>query len=444
MRALHWLTPAAAALLTCVGCSGEAATATPARPLQEPGSYEVISNAPLEADLQAGGKLVKVRGQMSLYVHYVPSEAARGQIEVRTLDITFFDVPQEALSGRPPRRGRSMGLLSFSLPLEEESKQRWLKYVPGNHSISGDITMAAHFTQLDEVLPAVRPKEDDGDYLVSRTIPGQFHVNVLLGGAPPELSRRPGQGDFSGTATFPAFASNGVRIPEFKITIPDPPIETLSGPTGPTRVVRQLCLQPVSIKTSDSDTDPTGESLATLLNNAQMQWQEKAAVVFDVQPVRTVKGSTFKTLLTGQTGNEDGLLSQVDEQHCIEVFFIEDFIPANFYFGANSYAPAQPDAKVIVAEKPRDHNGHVLPLDPLVLAHELGHVMGLGHPLRAGGLFKSSSGTLMCAAKAGHPRPTNNSLANIQHLSNGLTSLQLQMTTAPADCAGNPTCGACP
>jgi hypothetical protein len=443
MRVVHWLSLAAAAMLT-VGCSRGAATAPPARAAEEPGSYEVISNAPLEADLQAGGKTVKVRGQMSLYVHYVPSEAAKGQIEVRTLDVTFFDVPQEVLSGRPPKHGRSAGLLSFSLPIGEEPKPRMLKYAGGNHSISGNVEMAAHFTQLDELLPPVRPKEYDGDYLVSRTITGHFQLNVLLGGAPPELKREPGRGDFSGTAAFPAFESNGVRIREFTVTIPDPPVQTVSGPAGPTRVVRQMCVQPVSIRTSSSDPDPTGKTLPTLMAKAQMEWQDKAAVRFDVRPVQTVQGTAFKTLMTGQASSEDLLLNQMDDQHCIEVFFIEDFIPANFYFGANTYAPAQPDAKVIVAEAPHDHNGQVLPIDPLVLAHELGHVMGLGHPLRAGGLFKSSNGTLMCAAKAGHARPTNNSLANIEHISNGLTSLQLQTTTAPPDCAGNPNCGTCP
>ena len=417
---------------------------SPSRPPPvEPGSYEVISNTPLKAHLQAGGRTVDVHGQMSVYVHYSPKEALAGRIELRTLSVVFFGVPQEQISGKPfkPKDGS----LSFTLPVTQEQRPRFVKYSRDSHVVDDDVAVAAHFTQLDELLPPVTQKGDpeavgSQDALAPTTVPGRIRLHFALGGAPSELVQEVGKGKISGDADFKELTRNSVRIPGFTVSIPDPDSDVTAGASGQTRVARALCIRPIVLSAGAAN-DPTGLTLDDDVTQAKELWEKTGAVKLEVRDTVSFANDAFKVLETGQspTAEVKPLRAEHTDPDCVEVYFVRDFIPTNFNFGATTSSPGTPDAQVIIAE----HRAAGMLPDGTVLAHELGHVMGLGHPRFPNGLMKASAGTLMCDAKAGKTRPSKNSEKNLDliQLNNALGSLQLVPLKLP-DCLAD--CGTCP
>src|SRR5262245_49309196 len=281
---------AAVLVLPTVGCSRDDPPQGSDKP--PPGSYEVVSNTPIEAQLMARGTPVTLHGRASLYVHYEPPRAAKGQIEVRAINVRFFEVPQQALTGQAPR-GKATGVLTLRLP---SIGPQFVRYDPNRHTIQADkLRMEAHFAQLDELIPPRKyreyPKDEkrraSSDYTVSSTIPAEIRLDVSLGGAPPELSQRKGAGTLKAEASVPRYDRNGVHIEPFEIgnvriapvtslrspialgaprsatgmirvatTTPNadpepqsgPTMDTSSGPSETTRTVRHVCIQPMLIK----------------------------------------------------------------------------------------------------------------------------------------------------------------------------------------------------
>jgi hypothetical protein len=78
------------------------------------------------------------------------------------------------------------------------------------------------------------------------------------------------------------------------------------------------------------------------------------------------------------------------------------------------------------------------------LAHELGHVVGIGHPVMPLGLFKASTNTVMCTSSAISSHPERNSADNLAHVGNPLFTFKLAPKPQPPSCQNSSDCGACP
>ena len=145
---------------------------------------------------------------------------------------------------------------------------------------------------------------------------------------------------------------------------------------GTTR--RRLVIQPVGFRSSATDPSPSGGTAAAQFATAQTVWS-KACIDLDVRSMLTLTNATLKTssnLTDIRNGHTDS------DPNVIEIFFVDN--PLSATGGGNAGAIGVASCKPVIAE-PNAGN-------PVLLAHELGHVLNLLHP---GTGSNSDPGTVM-------------------------------------------------
>jgi hypothetical protein len=141
---------------------------------------------------------------------------------------------------------------------------------------------------------------------------------------------------------------------------------------------RRLTIQPIGFRTDDTDPAPTGGTATAQFAKAQAVW-EKACITFQVNPIVIVTDETLKTS-SDLTAIRNAFTDP--DPAVIEVFFVANSLPS--VGGGSAGGIGLASCKPVIAE-PNSGN-------PVLLAHELGHVLGLQHP---GGASTSDAGTVM-------------------------------------------------
>ncbi len=167
---------------------------------------------------------------------------------------------------------------------------------------------------------------------------------------------------------------------------------------------RDLTLQPVFLQSSAADPSPTGTSWATRLGPAQTIWRKLGVTVTASSPVTIVDAQ--KT--AGSSDAELLSIMQLRTGAGNEVFMVDNDIAHQG--GAATARSGSADAQVVLS----DHG-----TSNTLLAHEVGHILGLGHP-PAG----ADPGTIM-QPTGGHsaPNPTRNTMANYRRITFPLPSV---------------------
>jgi hypothetical protein len=141
---------------------------------------------------------------------------------------------------------------------------------------------------------------------------------------------------------------------------------------------RRLVVQPVGFRSSATDPAPSGSTAAAQFATAQSVWT-KSCIEFQVAATQLITDATLKTssdlaaIRAAYTDADPGV---------IEVFFVANSLPA--IGGGSAGGIGVASCKPVIAE-PNSGN-------PVLLAHELGHVLGLLHP---GAASNSDAGTVM-------------------------------------------------
>lgn len=142
---------------------------------------------------------------------------------------------------------------------------------------------------------------------------------------------------------------------------------------------RKLICQPVGFKSSSTDTNPSGGTSAAQFATAQTVWG-KACIEIEVKPITYIENATLKT----SSSYSSIWASYTDSNtNVVEVFFVDNLLTSVGGGVAGGLGVAS--AKVAIAE-PNSGN-------PVLLAHELGHIIGLPHP--SGTSNPSDAGTVM-------------------------------------------------
>lgn len=403
----------------------------------------MIANVPIGGTLQARQKSLPLKGNLSFQLEMSPEQVKAGTVNVRQFNLAFFGVQQSAISGKETKS--KTGVLGMTIPPSARKVQ--LRYDAQNRTLSGEIPVQAHFPQLDEIFPpemAKRNREGDDDFAVSRTQPGRVKFQIKFADALDQVASRAVQskeaikveGQTSATVEVEPLKDNRFTVADYFVRLSEARLVAEIGFIVRFEAANRLCIQPVRIRSGAADPTPTGAGLAFGLPGATTQWN-KADVVFQVRDWMTVTNAAWKVASEG--AEETDIRASVSVDDCIEIFFVENFTPESLHGGGATWSSGTANAKIITSD-----GNAVGGIDFTHLAHELGHVIYMGHPGNPFGMFDPSTNTLMCPSGWRRDNPTRNSQANKDHVANPLFTFVFKLRTPGPDCTASADCGACP
>lgn len=174
---------------------------------------------------------------------------------------------------------------------------------------------------------------------------------------------------------------------------------------------------------------------------ADNQWS-KAKVTFNWLPLINITDGGYKIIDSDL--EEDYFFATYSDSTAVEIFFMYQFDPVTKHGGGFTRGGGTADAKIMSNEFMIDDCPGV---DVTHLAHELGHVLDLAHPLDTSNpnRMASSTNTLMCPSGYCNDNPQRNSFENQQNKNNPLLTFYLGPADPADDCTSTATnCGACP
>lgn len=395
-----------------------------------------IANQKFNAKIKVGRKVVPVKGQISLNLSASPTDLKRGIVKVRDANLVFFGLDQVLLTGKKPK-GKQKGVLGFSSAFDKR-KPQILKYDPEKQTLIGSLRGQADFPQLAE-FASERPQK--GDLVHVPVQHSTFAVELQL---EKPLPKRPGKkpqdlaGDVKVTLRTSALSQYGVKAhlieSSFKLKFKFFPIIRFE-------VARRLCLQPVRFQSFAGDANKTGAGLNFGKPGLIKEWN-KADIVFTIRSWKTITNSSYK--IASEGAEESSIRGTVQDDDCIEIFFVENFTPVSLHGGGATWGGGTASSQVITSD-----GNAVGGVDFTHLAHEVGHVLGLHHP-GAGApnatwpnLTDGSTGTLMCPSGWLNDNPDRNSQENKGNVSNPLLTFALKVRSAGPDCSNSADCGSC-
>lgn len=422
----------------CFGGSGWSAdTATAQRQTDTGAGSILIGNGSVEATLQGKGE-ASLKGRTSLHFEMSPEQMKQGVITVKQFNLVFPEAPQATMSGREPKSASRTGPLGLSVRTSERSVT--LKYDAQSQSLSGEIPVQAHFPQIDEIYPPEFVKDGrESDFAVSRTQKGLVKLEIKLSEALDKAVARASQRQsarMTGNATARIEVEALGDLPPYHIELRPALWRIDIGVLRWFEAASSLCVQPVRIRSGAADPTPTGAGLAFGMPGANTQWN-KADVVFQVRSWMFINNAGLKVATSGT--EEDTIRAAVNVADCIEVFFVENFDPVSLHGGGATWSGGTPSAKIISSD-----GNATFGVDLTHLAHELGHVLNMGHPGNPGGLFNASTNTLMCPSGWHNDNPKRNSQTNALNVSNPLLTFTIKARSPGPDCNSSGDCGACP
>lgn len=131
---------------------------------------------------------------------------------------------------------------------------------------------------------------------------------------------------------------------------------------------RELKVQPVFLSAA-SGTPPTGEDFYPGLARANELWG-RCCVEFDAKCPIYVDEQDWRVATEAEAR---AFKDSRDVSDAVEVFIVEELDPVDMWGGGATFGSGTAAAKVVSTD-------NQLPLNQNHLAHELGHVLGLGHP----------------------------------------------------------------
>ena|GEM_PF-1741131 len=413
-------------------------------PRKEPRPYRFIANGEFKAMLDSDGQQGGLSGRISLYLQADPEMLEDGQIAVQAINLVYDGVPPGALG----EHLKSGGGLGFAV--DRAKGLQTLKYDPKSGAIHGAVRGHIDLSALNRF--ATPQQDGDLDSYQAPRQPARLRVLLALE-RPFDLSKADGEvvkAPARARLSLEADALPKFDLPSYKILHEELQLVIDFTRFVRLRVLRELCVQPVRIgwfKFNWNGWIPTivprysGAGLAFGMPGADTEWA-KADVSFDVQDWMTVWNAGFREVSANSSGfltqEESDLIDTVDEAGCVEVFFIESFDPQGTHGGGATVGSGTSSAKIISSD-----NNAVFGIDLTHLAHELGHVVGLGHPGNPGGLTAGSTGTLMCPSGFMNDNPQVNSRDNRDNASNPLFRFRFSFGGGTPDCQNSADCGSC-
>ena len=401
------------------------------RPKGVDSELQLVSSSRTTGKVSFGSTSQSASGKVNLVLRATPEMIRKGKLSVQNLTLLMSGVRQ------PDRReGSISGVVAFS-----SVGSGRLTYDPKKLSLVGTLggEVETSALSLGKAIPTSK-YNDAYDLPVQKA---RARIVIELKDGLPEKLPPDGRLKLAGRISYQISAKQNSSL--------NAPAIAIRGSSSwwawwffrrRYEIARMLCVQPVRIKASSTDANPTGAGFAFGMPGARTQWR-KADVVFNVRPWKEIVDPDLKvaTARSGATSAEESeIMRKVNISDCIEVFFVENFSPVDAHGGGAAWGAGLATSKIISSDG--NDNG----IDFTHLAHELGHVMGLLHPSTSANSVSQpgNAGTLMCPSGWRRDNPSVNSSGNKELLSNPLFTLTVKRRSAGADCTDSVDCGECP
>lgn len=381
----------------------------------------------------ADGASLEASGRMSAHLVLLRQSWEAGAL-VEGFNVALFGVDQPALSGRATR-GKPTGVVGFTAALEEGKRQE-LRYDPQSRALVGTIRGRLDMAQFGEMVELRIDPEND--FVEIPTMEAALEVRIPVGemGELGEAAEKPIEARAEMAMSLATRGSDLLDMRPFALDLRSRSIDVQVAFFPFIEVARRLCIQPVRILSFRGGFPfffhLSGDGLAFGQPGAATQWA-KADIVFTYRDWITLFASQFSTFSQDEAAD---LLSRVNVDDCIEVFFVDRFSPQALFGGGATFGLGVASSKVISSDENADFG-----VDLTHLAHELGHVLDLAHPTGAPGV---STNTLMCPSGFNNDNPKRNSQENKDNASNPLLTFAFKLITPGPDCQNSADCGPCP
>lgn len=393
------------------------------RPKGVDSELQLVSSSRVTGKVSFGSTSQSASGKVNLIVRATPEMIRKGNLSVQNLTLLMSGVRQS------DRRGGSIsGVVAFS-----SVGSGRLTYDPKKRSLVGTLGGQVETSALSLGKAVPTSKYNDAyDLPVQKA---RARIVIELKDGLPEKLPPDGRLKLAGRISYQISAKQNSSL--------NAPAIAIRGSSSwwawwffrrRYEIARILCVQPVRIKASSTDANPTGAGFAFGMPGARTQWR-KADVVFEARPWREIVDPDLKV---ASSDEYQEIMRKVNVSDCIEMFFVENFSPVDAHGGGAAWGGGLATGKVISS----DGDG----INFNLLAHELGHIMGLRHPWSAatGASQPGNYGTVICPSGWRRENPSVNSSGNQELLSNPLFTLAVKRRSAGADCTDSVDCGACP
>ncbi len=411
--------------------------------------FEIISQGEFQSKSQIGTKEINPGGQINLKFQYSKKSLEEAQIIPKNLNIFFQNVDQALLTDKIKTQNKYG---SVSIMLDRRAKN-FLKYSKRNNTIAGKLKVVIDASIFNQLAEPTDFKETD--LALTPVIPAEMYFEIKLSEKLEDKQDALNKmnAELIINVKSKAYDLQGVKIPALQFVIEESNFKLEMADMLLFESVQTLCLQPVFIRSykliwKESANWPflstpmlsvhtTGLGLDFGIPALRNQWR-KADVVFEIREPIILYNPEFRIM---DVDERTDLLDLVDEDDCIEIYFVQEFNPNDFAGGGFTMGSGTASAKVVSS----DENAF-WGVDETHLAHEVGHVLGLRHPNAeaTSTSVPGSTGTLICPSGFRNDNPPFNSLENMNLINNPLLQFSFQIrSTITNDCNESADCGSC-
>jgi hypothetical protein len=385
---------------------------------------------------------VKISGRVSFHLGTSPELFEKGELKVLGFNLVHFGVSQQSLTGKKPK-GKATGMVGFSAFLENQT----LHYNEKSATISGWVDGDVTISQFNEFLKVTKLAKEP-TYVAPRQNASLF-VEIKLQNplyipkTSPTLHKH-----------FASMAFNLQVMPLKEYEVRPYKIKNYGSIDTSLdlfdivnwKAVKKLCIQPVrfswiSFNKNGQERNSTGSGLEFGMPAARKEWS-KAGVIFNVREWISAGWLSPNSISKSVSTLEEAFYElplRVQVDNCVEIFFVNVFEAEDYAGGGAALA----NLAIVTSDKLAE-----IGVDQTHLAHELGHIQGLGHPIEEPprGNIRGSTGTLMCPSGFAIDNPQINSQDNANNIRHALHTFSLAPRSHmdDPDCSGSEDCGQCP